>query len=145
MRNKIQYAMMFILMMAVSSCELEHSQNGKLDGFWHLEQIDSVATGHIRNCREDGLFWAIQGRILSVRKPYAFDECVMQFSHHNDSLYIFNPLISDREKGDIPLTEPSKLQPYGINQIDDRFAVESLTNSSLRLRSQMLVLHFKKF
>ena len=45
-KYKIVHAMMVafvaISMFAFSSCELESSDNGKLDGFWHLESIDSL-------------------------------------------------------------------------------------------------------
>ena len=48
-KYKIVHAMMVafvaISMFAFSSCELESSDNGKLDGFWHLESIDSLENG----------------------------------------------------------------------------------------------------
>ena len=28
-----------------SACTLETSDNGDLDGYWHLEQVDTLATG----------------------------------------------------------------------------------------------------
>ena len=34
-----------VLVFTLSSCEIETSQNGDLDGFWHLEQVDTLATG----------------------------------------------------------------------------------------------------
>lgn len=34
-----------VMMLTLSSCEVETSQNGDLDGFWHLEQVDTLATG----------------------------------------------------------------------------------------------------
>lgn len=30
---------------SLSSCTLESSDNGDLDGYWHLESIDTLATG----------------------------------------------------------------------------------------------------
>lgn len=53
-KYKIVHAMMVafvaISMFAFSSCELESSDNGKLDGFWHLESIDSLENGKTLIC-----------------------------------------------------------------------------------------------
>ena len=29
----------------LTACEIESHDNGKIDGFWHLEHIDTLATG----------------------------------------------------------------------------------------------------
>lgn len=29
----------------LNSCEVDSSDNGDLDGFWHLESVDTLATG----------------------------------------------------------------------------------------------------
>ena len=32
--------------LVLSSCTLETSDNGDFDGFWHLERVDTLATGN---------------------------------------------------------------------------------------------------
>ena len=36
-----------LLLMSLTSCEIETSENGDLDGYWHLEQVDTLATGGV--------------------------------------------------------------------------------------------------
>ena len=38
------------LLMSLASCEIETSDNGELDGFWHLERIDSLEKGKTVDC-----------------------------------------------------------------------------------------------
>ncbi len=35
--------------LVLSSCTLETSDNGDFDGFWHLERVDTLATGNYLN------------------------------------------------------------------------------------------------
>lgn len=45
MKKIIGVLSLAVMMLTLSSCEVETSQNGDLDGFWHLEQVDTLATG----------------------------------------------------------------------------------------------------
>ena len=40
---------------------LEHSQNGKLDGYWKLTTIDTLTSGGQKDVSEQSLFMAVQG------------------------------------------------------------------------------------
>ena len=49
------------------SCELETSGNKELDGYWQMEQVDSLSTGGVADTRESLVFWGIQGKLLQIR------------------------------------------------------------------------------
>ena len=48
------------LLMSLTSCEIETSDNGKLDGFWHLERVDTLATGKSVDYTNKLVFWGVQ-------------------------------------------------------------------------------------
>ena len=45
MKKIIGVLSLAVMMLTLSSCEVETSQNGDLDGFWHLEEVGTLATG----------------------------------------------------------------------------------------------------
>ena len=51
--------------LTLASCELETSDNGKFDGFWHLERVDTLATGGSLN--RDMEVWAAVRKTTSRR------------------------------------------------------------------------------
>ena len=75
---------------SLSSCTLESSGNGDLDGYWHLESIDTLATGKTGDYSNRRFFWGIEHRLISVsdidregRLGYYF-----RFEQTGDSLFL---------------------------------------------------------
>ena len=67
MQNKISIDILslFIAIVCVTtlaSCTLEASDNGKLDGFWHLVSIDTLANERVGDLSESRVFWGIEGK-----------------------------------------------------------------------------------
>ena len=58
-RNKIRYILLLMVaLFSLSACEIETHDNGKLDGFWHLEKVDTIATGGVCNMSQQKAFWS---------------------------------------------------------------------------------------
>jgi hypothetical protein len=53
-------------MIGFSSCELETSDNGDLDGNWQLLSIDSLNTGGINNVKDKQIFYAVQFHLINI-------------------------------------------------------------------------------
>ena len=49
------------------SCELETSGNEELDGYWQMNQVDTLSTGGVADTREALVYWGIQGKLLQIR------------------------------------------------------------------------------
>lgn len=124
---------------------LEHSQNGKLDGYWKLTTIDTLATGGQKSVSEQSLFMAVQGKIMMLNDRNNGDEYVFQFNHADGHLKIFDARQSNRGKGDPLLTDPEGLRPFGFNNLEEDFTVEKLSSGKLVLNDGTLRLHFVKF
>lgn len=153
-KYKILHAMMVafvaISMFAFSSCELESSDNGKLDGFWHLESIDSLENGKTVDMSKLHVFWGIEYKLIAATQyDNNTERMFFRFEQTSDSLKITQAFITHGHQdngGDIPLTEVTNdLRYYGINNLPEGFAKEALSGSKMILRSKTLRLKFKKF
>ena len=146
MRHFAYVVVLCLSLCGITSCEVETSGNGELDGFWHLERIDTLQNSGSKDLTLHRIFWSFQGKILMLNDmDYQHPECVMTFTHHDQQLLIVNPLMSDRTKGDPLIKDVKVLAPYGIHQLDERFEVETLSNRKMILRSQRYRLVFIKF
>lgn len=148
--------MMFMgvgLLMSLSSCELESSDNGDLDGFWHLERIDSLDTGKSVDMSKLHVFWGVEHKLIAARQnDMGKESFYFRFEHTSDSLMITKVYANhghqDRgdDGGDIPLDDVTEdLKYYGVNAIPEGFLKESLSGSKMVLKSKVVRLWFKKF
>lgn len=139
----IKHILLPLAAIALTACEIETSGNGALDGFWHLERVDTLATGGSANLTGDKRFWAFQSRLLNVSSSEG--SFLLRFSHEGDSLFFSEPYINDRTNGDPKLETPEPLQPYGINSLSERFRIEKLKGGDMVVSNKTLRLRFKKF
>ena len=136
-----------------SSCTLESSDNGDLDGFWHLESVDTLATGKTEDFSQRYVFRGVEHKFIAVKETDTNREkFYFRFEQTGDSLKITqvykNHWHQDQgeEGGDIPVDELSDdLQHYGINALPEGFKKEALSGSKMILKSKTVRLKFKKF
>ena len=130
----------------MTACELETSKNGKLDGFWHLETVDTLATGGRLSMAHRHYFWAVQMRLLQLS---AHDEAqglfLMRFEKTPTTLRVHNAYRNDRPNDDPQITDINLLAPFGVNKFDETFQIEQLKTSRMVLRSETLRLTFRRF
>ena len=50
-----------------ASCNVETSDNGPLDGFWHLERVDTLATGGTTDYSSGYVFWGVQKDLIYIK------------------------------------------------------------------------------
>jgi hypothetical protein len=135
----------FLALLLFGSCDLETSKNGDLDGFWHLERVDTLSTSGSLDLSEEKLFWAFQKDLLQLRGDE--QEFYLRFNHHDNQLDLSNPHLRDREKDDPAISSSTMylIRPYGINEEEEYFQVVTLDNDNMVLRNQSLQLWFRKF
>ena len=72
-----------------SSCTLESSDNGDLDGFWHLESVDTLATGKTEDFSQRYVFWGVEHKLIAVKETDTNREkFYFRFEQTGDSLKI---------------------------------------------------------
>lgn len=139
--------------LTLASCELETSDNGKFDGFWHLERVDTLATGGSLNLQQKRVFWGVQAKLISARdidkdQNHGY---YLRFRQTTDSIITHTPYKDNwhqdkgEDGGDLPIVDPALLSPYGINNLEEPFLKERLNGSSMVLKSKTLRLYFKRF
>ena len=80
----------------MTACHMESSENGHLDGFWHLVRVDTLTTeGKIvgtSDLSQDYFFWAFQFQLLSVRNTQKSpEEYFLRFQRQGDELVLSHP------------------------------------------------------
>ena len=135
----------FSTLLLFYSCDIESSKNGNLDGFWHLERVDTISTSGSLDLSQEKLFWAFQKDLLQLRGDQ--QEFYLRFNHHDNHLDLSNPRLKDREKDDPAISSSTMylILPYGINEEQEYFQVVTLNSDDMVLRNQYLQLWFRKF
>lgn len=139
----------FILTAAVTSilcaCDLETSDNGDLDGMWHLVRVDTLSTSGVKQMDGEKIYWSFQYKLLQVDdKTGARNSALLRFEHVGGTLRLHTPYVYDRTNGDSPLTDVSLIAPFGINALENNFTVERLNGSNMIINDNYLRLYFKK-
>lgn len=141
------FSLSAFLVFSFTSCELETSGNGDLDGFWHLVQVDTLQTGGVNDTSKDLFFWSFQVNLLEFSdRSYQIPIFMARFNHENGQLKVTQPCLYNRDEGNEMVTEENvkDISPYGLNALEETFRVEELSGSRMTLSNGTLRLYFKK-
>ncbi len=131
----------------LSACELEHVDNGHLDGLWKLQAVDTLSNGKRTDTSSFGITYAVQAKLFQLRGGQYSALC--RFSYQGDSLVVYDPYshhnTSETELNNTPITEPERLAPYGFSSLRQTFHIEQLTGKRMVLRTEALRLWFEKY
>ena len=143
--RKLVYIMLAMLALT-TSCELEMSDNGDLDGYWLMYSADTLATGGTADTRGMGIFWAVQMRLLEmVDTKGEARKVFFRFDHAGDSLFLSDPYIDNRDSNDIKITDPALLHHYGLSSLEPHLKIERLSSDRMTLVSDRLRMYFRKY
>ncbi|MBR4481116.1 MAG: lipocalin-like domain-containing protein [Prevotella sp.] len=134
----------FLSLMFLCGCELETTDNGDLDGYWHLEQVDSLAGQRSIDYGQSNIFWSIQFELLQLSN-LEDNTIIYKLVYDNRQLTLANPCMFDRADGDTLVTNVEVLRQYGVNALQENFKVVTLESRTMVLESPVLRLHFKKY
>ena len=128
--KKILYALLCTSLCTslFTSCQ-KADDNGDLGGWWKLLQIEDIKNDTVIDKRGEDRFWAIQLRMITTNNGGKG-----RFQHIGDSLFVQM------------IQKPSDGKNVGMyTPEDERFGVNRLTNKSMILQSDEVVLTFRKF
>lgn len=130
----------------MTSCDgLEMSHNGKLEGYWHVVEFDTLATGGVCNMSEGTLFLGVQMHLMSFYDSSS--KVANLFSHFekgDSTLRFYDFFRDDRAGGDHRETDISATRLYGINDLNETFYIEHLSSNSLILKGSTLRIKLRK-
>lgn len=129
------------------SCDgIETSNNGDLDGMWHLVKMDSLDIQKTIDYKHEGIFWSVQNDLLQVDdKQVRYRSCLLRFEKKSETLRVFDPYLYNRDDGDELVDNNAFLTPFGINALNETFSIEKLNRNRMILKSQLLRLYFSKY
>ncbi len=129
------------------SCEIETSDNGKLDGYWKLCSVDTLSTGKQTDLTEKSIFWAVQANLLSAQDNNSAESTIymFRFQYESDSLKVYNPQIYNKQEGNKEVTDIESLRIFGINSLTNTFYIEKLSGKYMKLSDKNFRLHFRKY
>lgn len=140
----------------LASCNVETSDNGPLDGFWHFEQVDTLATGGTTDYSSGYVFWGVQKDLIYIKDSSnsSVGAYYLRFNQTQDSLHITkiyldhghedNP--NHEQGGDIPVEVIDiNLRFLGLNALPEHFKKEAINGNRMILSTKKLRLKFKKF
>ena len=129
----------------MTACHMESSDNGHLDGFWHLVRVDTLSTGGTSDLHQDYFFWAFQFQLLSVRNTQKSpEEYFLRFQRQGDELVLSHPFQYVLQGKDAPVENIDLLRPFGINDQEERFRIVHLSSRRMMLQNHFLVLTMQK-
>lgn len=140
----------------LASCNIETSDNGPLDGFWHLEQVDTLATGGTTDYSSGYVFWGVQKDLIYIKDSSnsSVGAYYLRFSQTQDSLHITKIYLDHghednpyhEQGGDIPVEAIDRnLRFFGLNALPEHFKKEAINGNRMILSTEKLRLKFKKF
>ena len=134
----------------MTACHMESSENGHLDGFWHLVRVDTLSTDTLSivgtsDLSQDYFFWAFQFQLLSVRNTQKSpEEYFLRFQRQGDELVLSDPFQYVLQGKDAPVENIDLLRPFGINDQEERFRIVQLSSRRMTLKNNFLVLTMQK-
>ena len=143
--KRILLAFPLLSLLSLGSCDLEMSDNGKLDGYWQLARVDTIGGGGC-DMVSSRIFWSVQLHLLQLSDHSGRNSTyLLRFNQSDTHLRVYEPYLSARNEGDQPLSDAVVLQPYGIQSLDETFEIVRLDNNSLELESSLLLLTFNRY
>jgi len=128
--------------LSFQSCHIESSDNGKLDGFWYAESIDSIAGG--KADVYDDCYWTFQFNLLAIRHIETQEQYLFRFTCRNDSLLISEPYKAIEQGLDSLLPDNRELLPLGVQSLEEGFKIIELSNKKMKLQSAVLRFSLRK-
>ena len=136
--NRIIY--IFLAVVLVSSCQ-KADDNGDLGGFWKLLKIEDLAANSVIDTKEYKRFWSIQLDMLATTS-----EDDNSYNYNYGGKGRFQHVGNTLSVQIITKSPSSDLRKVGLYTPDDeRFEVLLLNKDKMVLRSEHVLLEFRKF
>lgn len=149
MRNLICIIVLSLSLIGIVSCGdlVDTSDNGKLDGYWLLSQVDSIGSGQVAKVVSDRKFLSVQGTFVQMEDRDDGTQYIFRFTFVSDTLRLSDARRIDRNEpnpSDPVVLSVDILRPYGINSLTPEYKVETLTGSRLVMSDGVVRLHYRK-
>lgn len=136
---QILFAVFFLLFL--SACG-KLPMNGQLDGMWQLMSITPHGKERV-DTKEHRLYYSIQLELLALQRGGGM-HYLGRFIQSPDSLVVYDFRLHVTGNNSTQAVS-GDLVPWGIEGTSERFGIEKLDGDHMVLRSENVLLTFKKF
>lgn len=133
----------------------EKSDNGRLDGFWQLTNIDTLASGRTANVAERMIFWSVQAGLVELSdrhtgEPYddRFPSIFYRFERQDNCLKLLGepkPRINNRMRSDAEVANSTQCGFYGLSDEGETLQILRLEDKKMTLQSEYFRMYFRKY
>ena len=137
-----------LLFALLTSCEMHSSDNGDLDNWWYLRQIDDLTADTQEDVVAKKVFWGYIGNMMHTEGGGA-GRFFFRFEHSGNTLRIYDARYDAKKSGD-PLLDPTvsddkdkidnDLPKQGIHlrqnsdgKLEETFTVEHIDGETMTL------------
>lgn len=139
-----RYCLLFLFAL-LTACDFETSDNGDLDGFWQLHQLDTLATGGSTDMRNSSIYWAVQVNLLEIRRLSDYYSVIFRFDKSGSQLHLTNPICDNRDISDSIITSAETLRPFGLLHTSETFNIETLNSDHFVITNEAYRFHLRKY
>lgn len=144
----------FAAIACLTSCELHTSNNGDLDNWWYLRQVDSLDVDKQVDYKDKRVFWGFIDHLMQTER-IGGTMYIYRYDKTDATLRVYQPHINKNTLGDTLLWEKDlvNLKPHGLNMkptsdgktFEETFIIEQLNSEKMVLlnESHTLRLHFQ--
>jgi len=135
--------------------DFEKSGNGRLDGFWQLTSVDTLASGRTANVAERMIFWSVQAGLVELSdrhtgEPYddRFPSIFYRFERQGDCLKLLGepkPRINNRMRSDAEVANSTQCGFYGLSDEGETLQILRLEDKKMTLQSEFFRMYFRKY
>ncbi len=144
--NLCLYTLFAVIITAMlNSCDIQSSDNGNLDGMWHLTSVDTISTSGVKDMSNEKIYWSFENKLLELDDKSGANQSILyRFKHSDGTLQLYDPYLYNREFGDTPVEDAQLLYPFGVDSFETTYTVETLTSRRMVLSTTTIRLHFRK-
>ena len=91
--KKLSYILIALLAMTMASCEINSSDNGDLDNWWYLRQVENINENDNVNVEDyvaKKVFWGFIGKLMQTQGDGA-GTYLYRFEQSGDKLRVYEP------------------------------------------------------
>ncbi len=153
MKHNILYlSLLAAVVLVLSACSIDTDTvagDGDMEGFWHLETIqtlptDSTQSTVIRDLRDQRFFWSFQHKLLELRDYDSGNKTMLcRFAIAGGQLTITEAYIESLGN-DQQTTDTTLLAPYGITRLNQPYDYR-INGSRMTIDVDTTRLYLKRF
>ena len=137
---------MTIIAALLTACDIDNAGNGGIYGNWQLQQVDTLASGGMRDMSKSCIYWAFESDVMQIRRIDGNNiKLMFTYKAAGDSITVRNPLLVRTKDELIAVEDKKTLEEYCMTGLTDIFHIIRKKNNTLILENSAYRMTFRKY